>query len=87
MTTPIEIQAEILSDLWLNYRQDEEFQDFVQYNDLGLPLAYALSSGIIQAGEKVNGFVEETFLLLLAGLDIEEDTGFENLGDILQIDE
>ena len=83
MSTPLNKQAEILSDLWLNYRSDEDFQDFIQYNDLGLPLAYALSSGIIQPTEKVQAFVEETFMLLLSGMDIAEDEGFDNLNDII----
>jgi hypothetical protein len=28
----------ILAELWMNYRDDEELQDFIEYNDLGLPL-------------------------------------------------
>jgi hypothetical protein len=83
MSTPLNKQAEILSDLWLNYRSDEDFRDFIEYNDLGLPLAYALSAGIIQPTEKVQSFVEETFMLLLSGMEIEEDEGFDNLNDII----
>lgn len=86
MSTPIEKQAEILSDLWLNYRNDEEFQDFIEYNDLGLPLSYAINSGIVPLTKKAETFVEETFTLMLAGLDIDEDTGFDSLDDILDID-
>jgi hypothetical protein len=81
--TPVNIRAEILSDLWLNFRNDGEFQDFVEYNDLGLPLAYAVSSGIVPATEKAQEFINETFLLLLAALDIEEDTSFDSLDEIL----
>ena len=73
----------ILADLWLNYRQDEEFQDFVEYNDIGLPLAYAIDNAIVDATPIATRFVEETFALLLEGLDIQEDTGFENLDDLL----
>ena len=83
MSTPLNKQAEMLADLWLNYRSDEDFQDFIQYNDLGLPLAYALSAGIIQPTEKVEAFVNETFMLLLSGMEIDEDTGFDNLNDII----
>ena len=86
MNTPTEKQAEILSDLWLNYRQDTEFADFVEYNDLGLPLAYAVNAGIVPLTDRAVEFIEETFALLLAGLDVAEDTGFESLDDILQID-
>lgn len=73
----------ILSDLWINYKGDEEFVDFIEYNDLGLPLAYAIDAGIVSSTELAERFVEETFSLLLAGLEIEEDTGFENLDDLL----
>lgn len=83
MNTSLEIRAEILSDLWLNYRADEEFQDFIQYNDLGLPVAYLISAGLVKQSEEINKFVNEAFDLLLAGFDIEEDTGFENLDDLL----
>jgi len=82
MTTTIENQVIILSDLWLNYRYDEEFSDFIEYNDLGLPLAYAISEGIVKITDQAQGFIEETFGLLLAGLDVD-DTGFETLDDIL----
>ena len=82
MTTSFESKAIILSDLWLNYRNDEEFQDFITYNDLGLPLAYAISEGIIKSTELAENFVNEAFDLLLSGVGIE-DTGFESLPDIL----
>lgn len=72
----------ILADLWLNYRQDEEFQDFVEYNDIGLPLAYVLANEIVKSTDLAEKFVSETFDLLLAGLEIE-DTGFETLDDLL----
>ncbi len=87
MNTSTEKQAEILSDLWLNFRNEEDFIDFITYNDLGLPLAYAADAKIIPFTDKVGQFINETFALLLASLDVEEDTGFESLDDILGIGE
>jgi len=84
MTTTLTDKANILADLWLNYRDDTEFQDFVDYNDLGLPLAYALSMGIVPETEMLVNFVNETFEVLLAGLSLE-DTGFQNLDEILEL--
>lgn len=72
----------ILADLWMNYKADPEFADFIEYNDLGLPLAYAIDNGIVKSTPMSEQFVSETFDLLLAGLDVE-DTGFEVLDDIL----
>jgi hypothetical protein len=72
----------ILADLWLNYRDDEEFKDFVEYNDLGLPLAYAISEGIVESNEIAEKFIMESFDLFLAGLAVE-DTGFESIDELL----
>jgi hypothetical protein len=84
MTTKPSDQAAILADLWLNYRQDEEFLDFVEYNDIGLPLAYMIANNIVQTNAMADKFIEETFDLLLSGLGIE-DEGFESLDELLDI--
>jgi hypothetical protein len=83
VTTKFKHKCNILADIWLNYRYDEEFVDFIEYNDLGLPLAYAIAEGIVESTPLAKTFVEETFDLLLAGLDVEDDTGFKSLEDIL----
>ena len=88
MTTTFSNKADILADLWLNYRTDEEFKDFVEYNDLGLPLAYAISTGILRENnELLEKFISESFDILLTGLDIKEDTGFETLDELLMLEE
>lgn len=87
MTTPIAIRAEILADLWLNYRDDEEFKDFFSYNDLGLPLSYALSQSVIETNATVEKLIGETFDLFLAALQIESDEGYDSLDGIFSIAE
>jgi len=82
MTTTFENKTAILADLWLNFRYDTQFVDFVEYNDMGLPLAYAIYEGIVETTDTATPFVNETFDLLLAGLGVD-DTGFESLDDIL----
>ena len=79
--TTFQNKCNILSELWMNYRHDDNFTDFISYNDLGLPLAYILSSGIANATEASERFVGETFNLLLSSLEVD-DTGFETLDDI-----
>jgi hypothetical protein len=82
METSFDNKCEILADIFINYRDDEEFTDFREYNDLGLPLAYAIANGIVSKTSKAETFIGETFDLLLAGLDLE-DTGFESIEDLL----
>jgi hypothetical protein len=75
----------ILGELWLNYRDDETFEDFIEYNDLGLPLAYAISNDIVHSTAKAENLIDESFSLLVSSLGVE-DTGFDNLDDLLNAD-
>ena len=84
MATEFITKAEILADLWMNYRSDEEFLDFIEYNDLGLPLSYAVTSQMIDLKPIGENLINETFDLLLQGLGVE-DTGFSNLDDLLDL--
>jgi hypothetical protein len=86
-TTPFSKKCEILGDLWLDHQEDESFQEFFEYNDLGVPIAYAIQTKLIEklTSEGIR-IVEESFRLLLEGLSVE-DTGFDSLEDLLEIDE
>jgi hypothetical protein len=84
LETKYENQVKILSELWIEYRNDTNFVDFVEYNDLGLPLAYAIDNAIVESTDMAANFITETFALLLEALDIEEDTGFESLDNLLE---
>ena len=63
----------ILSELWMNYRGDEGFQDFVEYNDLGLPLAYILLNDIATATPESEIYINETYDLFVGALGIDDD--------------
>ena len=86
MATPFEKRCEILAELWIDYRKDEEFADFVAYCDLGLPLAYSISEGIVETTPVAENYINETFELLISALGIE-DEDFENLDEILGLAE
>lgn len=83
ITTTFSNKCYILGELWLSYRDDEQFKDFIDYNDIGLPLAYMLDSKIVEPTEIAEQFINETFDLFLNALEIE-DTGFDNLDDVLE---
>lgn len=80
--TTFDNKTHILADLWLNYRDDEGFTDFIQYSDIGLPLAYLLSNGIVERTSQADKYIEDTFSLFLSLLGIE-DTGFDELDAML----
>lgn len=80
-TTSFDSKLEILAHLFLNYSGEEELKDFMEYNDIGLPLAYATHQKMATPTDKGIPYIEEAFDLLLGALGVE-DTGFENWDSI-----
>jgi hypothetical protein len=78
----------VLAQLWLDFREDEKFEAFVDYNDIGLPMAYYVAQGLVKdltpLGEQ---YIEESFRMLIELLNITEDDisilPDQNLGAIL----
>lgn len=79
--TTFENKCAILSDLWMSYRFDKKFADFIDYNDIGLPLAFVIDEDLARPQPMGKNMIEETFDLLLASMQLE-DTGFESLDDL-----
>lgn len=42
-------KCEILDELWMNYRGEQAFESYMEYNDLALPLAFAINEDIIES--------------------------------------
>lgn len=83
--TPFQLRCEILAELWLNYSNDPNFEDYFEYNDLGLPLAYSYANGIINypATDRATAFIDEAWDLLLTGLELTDTGNYENLDELL----
>jgi hypothetical protein len=71
-STELELQAEILGRVWLEYRSEDALSELFEYSDLGFPLAYAYSNNLITLNEQSANFIMETFEILLE--TIEEDS-------------
>lgn len=85
--TPLNIRVGILADLWSIYRDVPAWEDFINSQDLGLPLAHMVDNSIIYMNRIVDtpaeDLIDETFESLLTGLGIKKDSGFESLDDII----
>ena len=81
--TPFSKRCEILSELWMNYRDNEEFEEFIEYNDLGLPMAHLIAENLVEATRQGEIYIDETFELLLNVLSIEDDN-YDSLAEMLE---
>ena len=79
----------VIGQLWIEFRNDEDFDDFMDYNDLGCPMAYMVAEGLIKdltpVGEEM---IEETFKMFLELINVTEEEidsvlPDKNLGAIL----
>jgi len=84
MSTDIRKRCEILSDLWMQYKDETELSDYMEYNDLGLSLAFAIHEDIVKTTTVAEAYINESFDLLLEAMSLE-DRGFETLNEIFSI--
>jgi hypothetical protein len=80
--TDIDKQIDILGSFYLNYKDDKSVREFMEFNDIGLPLAFLTAEGLCQPTELAMIYIQETFFMLLATLGVE-DTGFNSLENLL----
>jgi hypothetical protein len=79
--TDYKTKCSILNQVWLTYRYEDEFQDFIEYNDLGLPLAAMIDEEIVLSTPRAEIYVEETYALFLQSLAVE-DKDYQTMEEI-----
>lgn len=75
-------KCNILGELWIDYRDENDLQEFVTYNDMGLPLAFAVAEQLVSPAPRAKEMIEETFQMLLTSLEVE-DNGFTTFDDLM----
>jgi hypothetical protein len=66
----------------LNYKDEEDFEDFVAYNDIGLPLAFMIVEDIVLSTTVAEVYVNEAWELLCAALMIDSKEDYDSLEDM-----
>ena len=80
--TPYSKRGAILSEFWLNYRDEDGFEDFVEYNDIGLPLSFMIAEDIVASTPVAEAYINECWDLLCAALKIESKQNYDSLADM-----
>lgn len=83
MQNDLATKCKILGSIWIDYSDDPEFNEFIRFNDLGLPLAYAYSEDMISVNDSGLRYIEESWNQLT------QHPGFDQtlLDDILDEEE
>lgn len=61
-----------------------KFNEFFDYNDLGLPLAVAFENDLCTLNDKGTEVLNETYDLMLDEYGVDKDKTYETLDDIIE---
>lgn len=77
----------ILGQFWYDFRDDEDLKPFISYNDVGLPLAWFIATGVVAPLQMAEEYINETFAMFLSAMEVEEEdvVDVDNLDDLLAI--
>ena len=81
MTTDFSKKVEILGDFYTQFRDNEKMSEFIEFNDIGLPLAYLAGEGLCDISDDGRKYIAETWDLMLNIIGIE-DKGFDHITEI-----
>ena len=72
--TDFATQCVILAELYENYKEAKDFKAFIEYNDLGLPLAYLTAQGlVVEVSDDGKRYIFDTFEMFLESIKLGED--------------
>lgn len=77
----------ILGQFWYEFRDDQTVKPFMEYNDVGMPLAWFIATGVVTPLPMAEEYINETFAMFLQAMEVEEAdvVDVDNLDDLLAI--
>ena len=75
----------ILGKLFEDYKEDIGFREFIEFNDIGLPLSYFIASELVTPSPLAEQYVIETFELLCAALHLPIEGEYQTLEHMLDL--
>ena len=74
-------KCKVLGELWLfhSHTKDEVWSEFMEYADLGLPMAYMADMGMITIKAESKHYINETWSIFCEMIDIDPDGRYTSL--------
>jgi len=82
--TSIDEKAQIIVEFVQDFRESGEYEDYFDYNDLGISLADALAQDMADLTESGLQIFEETWRHLCELFDMDETASYESIEDLME---
>ena len=76
-------KAKIVVQFTEELRETNEYTDFFEYHDLGVPFAIGLLNEMISISEKGEELIEETFNHICDEYGVDRNSDYEDLEDLI----
>ena len=83
MKTEFDRKAKIAAQCWMLTREVETWAEIIKYGDIGFPLAYAHTAGLVEVNKKGAVPVLEVYDIIVESLDIDPDKEYEDFEAML----
>jgi len=84
--TTLETKMTILNDFWVTFGTDEEYADFIEGHDIGIPLAMLVIQGHALATESGVKWIETDYDDLCEELGLDKYGDYESLDEMLDLE-
>jgi hypothetical protein len=85
--TPFSNKVDVLGEFWLLYRdqaaEDQGWQDFIDWADVGLPMAYMAWQGMVTIKPDSKKYIEEAWDVFCEMLNVDPNGKYINMADLL----
>lgn len=79
-------RCQVLHDFWLFYKDDpdkgEAWDNFFDWADIGLPLAYMITEGIVTLKKGNENFIDEVWEALCGMLQVDPDANYSGVDEL-----
>ena len=85
--TPLEDKAQIIVEFVQDFQVTGEYDEFFDYNDLGIPLAIAITQDMADLTESGLAIFEETWSQLCELFEMDKTESYESIEDLMDNNE
>ena len=85
MATDLDTRTKILGQFYVNRQKFENAQEIFEQNDVGIPYAFLVASGITVMMEESSSYIKDSWINVCKYLDIDAGGSYSDINNLLDI--
>jgi len=85
MATDLDTRTKILGQFYVNREKFQNSQDMFQQNDVGIPYAFLVASGITIMMEESSSYIKDSWINVCKYLNIDAGGSYSDINNLLDL--